>query len=203
MRFLRNCFSCSNIFHKESINFNSSKRFELRTFPTSNLVVLHPMKHLQTAYLNSPLGLICITATADGISSIHLGGELCKDEFMHNEHLAIAKTQLQEYLNGQRKQFDLKYDLAGTDFQLRVWHELEKIPFGKTISYLELANKLGDKKVIRAAASANGRNPIAIAIPCHRVIGANGKLVGYAGGLWRKQWLLEHEGGSVNYKLDF
>lgn len=160
------------------------------------------MKQLQTAYLDSPLGLISITATADGISSIHLGAELCKDEVIDNAHLAIAKIQLQEYFNGHRKQFDLVYDLTGTDFQLRVWRELEKIPFGKTISYLELANILGDKKVIRAAASANGKNPIAIAIPCHRVIGTDGKLVGYAGGLWRKQWLLEHESASVNYKLD-
>lgn len=160
------------------------------------------MKHSQIGYLDSPLGCIAIEATANGVCSIQLGAEKIGVESFNNLHLNKAKKQLEEYFLNQRKHFDLTYDLSGTDFQLRVWKALEKIPFGKTISYLHLANQLGDSKVIRAAASANGKNPIAIAIPCHRVIGTDGKLVGYAGGLSRKKWLLEHESGLINYKLD-
>jgi len=103
-------------------------------------------------------------------------------------------TQLGEYFKGNRKKFDIGINPIGTEFQGKVWHELTKIPYGKTISYLEQAQNLGDEKAIRAIASANGQNPIPIIIPCHRVIGLNGKLTGYAGGLLKKQWLLEHEG---------
>ena len=157
----------------------------------------------QTGYLDSPLGCITIEATENGISAIHLGAVKVAEECFENLNLNLAKKQLQQYFNGDLKQFDLTCDLTGTVFQLRVWKELQKIPFGKTISYQHLANQLGDKKVVRAAAGANGKNLIAIAIPCHRVIGVNGQLTGYAGGLWRKQWLLSHESGIVNYKLDF
>ena len=110
-------------------------------------------------------------------------------------------NQLQEYFDGKRTDFTFKLNLKGTDFQQKVWRELSKIPFGKTISYLDLAKKLGDPKVIRAAASANGKNPIWIVIPCHRVIGTDGSLTGYAGGLWRKKWLLEHENPSNQQSL--
>ena len=109
-------------------------------------------------------------------------------------------NQLQEYFLRKRLIFELPLSPDGTEFYNKVWHELLNIPFGKTISYLELARRLGDEKVIRAAASANGKNPVAIIIPCHRVIGSNGSLTGYAGGLWRKQWLLDFESG--NYRME-
>lgn len=101
--------------------------------------------------------------------------------------------QLIQYFNGQRRQFELPLNQPGTNFQQGVWSELLQIPFGKTISYLELARRIGDTKATRAVANANGKNNIAIIVPCHRVIGSNRELIGYAGGLWRKKWLLEHE----------
>ena len=91
---------------------------------------------------------------------------------------------------------------SATEFQQKVWSQLQTIPFGKTISYIQLAKDLGDEKCIRAAASANGKNPFAIVVPCHRVIGKDGSLTGYAGGLWRKQWLLEHE-NFINKQASF
>jgi methylated-DNA-[protein]-cysteine S-methyltransferase len=107
--------------------------------------------------------------------------------------LESCKNQLLEYFSGSRQQFDLPLAPSGTPFQQKVWEQLRLIPYGNTISYLDLAKRLGDPKVIRAAASANGKNPIAIIIPCHRVIGSNGDLTGYAGGLGNKKWLLELE----------
>ena len=105
--------------------------------------------------------------------------------------LAIqAIEQLIQYFQGQRRVFDLPINQQGTDFQQKVWHELLSIPYGRTISYLELSRRLGDTKAIRAAASANGKNNVCIIVPCHRVIGSNNDLVGYGGGLWRKKWLL-------------
>lgn len=102
-------------------------------------------------------------------------------------------AQLSEYFDGQRKVFDLPLHMPGSDFQLSVWNELRRIPYGSTRSYKEQALALGNLQAIRAVASANGSNRIAIIVPCHRVVGSDGKLVGYAGGLWRKQWLLTHE----------
>ncbi len=107
-------------------------------------------------------------------------------------------TQLNEYFSGKRKLFDLPIQQEGSAFQQKVWNELVKIPFGKTISYLQLAQRLGDAKSIRAAASANGRNKLNIVVPCHRVIGSDGSLIGYGGGLPRKKWLLEHEAKFEN-----
>lgn len=104
-----------------------------------------------------------------------------------------AVEQLIEYFNGNRRVFELPISQEGTAFQQKVWAELTHIPFGKTISYMDLSKRLGDPKVIRAAAAANGKNNIAIVVPCHRVIGSNRELVGYAGGIKRKKWLLEHE----------
>jgi methylated-DNA-[protein]-cysteine S-methyltransferase len=107
--------------------------------------------------------------------------------------LAECVFQLKQYFMGNRQCFDLALDLHGTPFQLRVWQELCKVPFGTTITYEKLAKKLGDKKAQRAVGGANGKNPVSVIIPCHRVIGKQGKLVGYAGGLDRKKWLLEFE----------
>jgi len=112
-----------------------------------------------------------------------------EDKLMHGVY-----TQLKEYFDGERKKFDLPLEIEGTDFNKRVWNELLKIPYGKTISYKEQAIRWGDEKVIRAAAKANGDNPLPIVIPCHRVIGSDGSLVGYGGGLKIKEKLLTLEG---------
>lgn len=149
---------------------------------------------MQTAVINSPIGFLEINGNEDGIASvIYLDVEDALVSETIPKILEDVVTQLQEYFEGKRKQFSLNLSPEGTDFQKRVWHELEGIPFGKTISYQKMANNLGDPKVIRAAASANGKNPISIIIPCHRVIGSDGSLTGYAGGLHIKKWLLEHE----------
>ena len=102
-------------------------------------------------------------------------------------------SQLEEYFAGNRKIFDLQLDMRGTNFQKQVWKLLLEIPFGQTISYMDIAKKLDDPKKIRAVGNANGKNPVSIIVPCHRVIGSDGSLTGYAGGLWRKEWFLNHE----------
>lgn len=152
-----------------------------------------------SAFINSPLGTIKVSATDEGITSVLFTDE---DGISDNHpHLREAITQLEEYFSNKRTIFDLPLAPQGTDFQKRVWNELLTIRFGKTTTYLDMAKRLGDEKVIRAAASANGKNPIAIIIPCHRVIGSDGKLTGYAGGLSRKEWLLKHEGASSQVDL--
>jgi methylated-DNA-[protein]-cysteine S-methyltransferase len=110
-----------------------------------------------------------------------------------------AKSQLQEYFEGKRKEFDIDTSPEGTDFQRQVWSQLAAIPFGKTSTYARQAQKLGDIKKIRAVGGANGKNPIAIIIPCHRIIGSDGSLTGYAGGIERKEWLLKHESSLPGY----
>lgn len=117
------------------------------------------------------------------------------------QHFIQLNEQFDDYFQHKKWTFDVPLKPKGTDFQVRVWNELQKIPFGKTISYLKLAQDLGDEKTIRAAASANGKNPISIIIPCHRVIGKDGSLTGYAGGLHRKKYLLELEKGIKTMEL--
>lgn len=148
---------------------------------------------MKTAILHTPLGLLRIEGNPKGIASVSFVEEGLNTQNKIPDELKNVCNQLNAYFKGSLTTFDLTLAPEGTDFQKRVWAELVKIPFGKTVSYQVIANKLGDPKVIRAAASANGRNPIAIIIPCHRVIGADGSLTGYAGGLHRKKWLLEHE----------
>lgn len=146
----------------------------------------------QFAYIQTPLGITKIVGNENGISEICIENEGEITAIIPKE-LKEAVSQLQEYFDGKRTCFTLKLNPKGTEFQQKVWAELQNIPFGKTISYLDLAKKLGNPKVIRAAAAANGKNPLWIVISCHRVIGSNGSLIGYAGGLWRKKWLLELE----------
>lgn len=154
----------------------------------------------QTAYINSPLGITKISGSVDGISEISVGHTNSISTEIPKV-LQQAVLQLNDYFNGNRTDFDLKLNPKGTEFQQKVWQELLQIPYGKTTSYLELSKKLGDVKAIRAVASANGKNPLWIVVPCHRVIGSDGSLTGYAGGLWRKQWLLEHERGKKQQSL--
>lgn len=146
----------------------------------------------QIAFIPSPLGTTKVVGDENGVSVISIlqEGELSKKI---PKELKEVVTQLNEYFEGKRQNFDFKINPKGTDFQQKVWEELRNIPFGKTMSYLDLSKKLGDVKAIRAVASANGKNPLWIVVPCHRVIGTDGSLTGYAGGLWRKKWLLEHE----------
>lgn len=149
-----------------------------------------------TIYYHSPVGQLKITGTEDFISEVSFHDTSKKAEGNKKNlppMIINCIEQLIQYFNGDRRQFELPLNQAGTPFQQNVWNELVAIPFGRTISYLELARRTGDSKASRAVASANGKNNIAIIVPCHRVIGSNKELVGYGGGLWRKKWLLEHE----------
>lgn len=143
--------------------------------------------------LRTPLGSVLIEGDHQGISRIQITDEVVLNPPEVPDVLKESVNQLSKYFSGNLKEFDLKLNPEGTDFQKKVWHHLLQIPFGKRISYLELAKEFGDVKAIRAIASANGRNPLWIVIPCHRVVGSDGSLTGYAGGLWRKEWLLNHE----------
>ncbi len=148
---------------------------------------------MQNAIVNTPLGMARLCASNEGIHSITVLDSEPQSSASIPEALKAVAEQLQEYFEGQRKAFNLKLAPEGTEFQKKVWQALLEIPYGKTMSYLELSIKLGDVKAIRAVAAANGKNPLWIVIPCHRVIGSDGSLTGYAGGLHRKKWLLDHE----------
>ena len=150
---------------------------------------------IHTVHYLSPLGVIQLQEE-DGkliVASFINDSTVTKTETVTSSVLNEAIKQLDEYFAGTRKEFELPLHPSGTEFQQTVWKQLLKIPFAETITYLHMAKRLGNVKSIRAAASANGKNPLAIIIPCHRVVGADGKLTGYAGGLHRKQWLLDHE----------
>ncbi len=143
-----------------------------------------------------PIGIVKITDNENGIQSITILDESITFATKKNNTpacLVECVKQLDEYFQGNRTYFDLKLNPKGTTFQQKVWKELLQKPFGKTKTYLDQAKKLGNIKAIRAIANANGKNPLWIAIPCHRIIGSDGSLTGYAGGLWRKKWLLDHE----------
>ena len=148
---------------------------------------------MEEAYIKTPLGITKLRGDATGLSSITVLNSEEAITPIIPEVLEDAVYQLNEYFEGKRNSFDLTLNPTGTDFQQRVWKLLLEIPYGKTVSYLALSKKLGDVKAIRAVAGANGKNPLWIVVPCHRVIGSDGSLTGYAGGLSRKKWLLEHE----------
>ena len=145
----------------------------------------------------SPLGELVLTASETALTGVyfptsrHIGGEA------KSQVLVRACQQLAEYFARTRTTFDLPLDPTGTPFELRVWEELRAIPFGATRSYGEVARRLGDVRLTRAVGAANGKNPIPIIVPCHRVVGAKGELTGFGGGLDRKRWLLEHEGAIM------
>jgi methylated-DNA-[protein]-cysteine S-methyltransferase len=158
-------------------------------------------KIIDIAYYNTPIGVAKIIGNTDGIISVSVMDE----KFPISKEIPVSLQecirQLDEYFQEKRTSFDIKLNLQGTEFQKNVWNELQNIPYGKTITYLEQSKKMKSVKAIRAIASANGKNPIWIIIPCHRVIGSNGSLTGYAGGIWRKKWLLEHENPSSQTAL--
>ena len=149
-----------------------------------------------TTYYHSPVGVLKIVSTEEYVSEISYYDKVqITDTKRRNmpPMLIQCVEQMIQYFHGELRKFDLPIVQEGTTFQQDVWNQLMTIPFGKTISYLELARRIGDTKATRAVAVANGKNNVAIIIPCHRVIGINKDLVGYMGGLWRKKWLLEHE----------
>lgn len=156
---------------------------------------------MNECFINSPLGITKIVGDANGIASISVLDSEEEITKIIPEELQDCVYQLHEYFEGTRKQFNLKLNPQGTDFQQEIWKLLQAIPYGKTTSYLELAKTFGEVKAIRAVANANGKNPLWIVVPCHRVIGSDGNLTGYAGGLHRKQWLLEHESPVKQQKL--
>ncbi len=151
----------------------------------------------------SPIGRILVTSENEAICEVSFIEEnrTIAEKVTTQVDVAVeveCVQQLSAYFFQKRKEFSFPFAQSGTDFQQRVWNELENIPYGHTISYLQLSQRLGNIKAIRAAASANGKNNLAIIIPCHRVIGTNGSLTGYASGIWRKKWLLEHEAAGGN-----
>jgi methylated-DNA-[protein]-cysteine S-methyltransferase len=148
-------------------------------------------------FLPTPIGTARITGDKSGVSAISVLDDPLPDLPLARdlpEPLQQAYEQLSAYFSHERQSFDFVINPIGTEFQRRVWDALRGVPYGQTRSYLTLSRQLGDEKAIRAVAAANGRNPLWIVVPCHRIIGSDGSLTGYAGGLWRKQWLLEHEG---------
>ena len=155
---------------------------------------------METTHIKTPLGIAKITGDENGISIISIADQ-GKISTTIPIVLQEAVSQLNDYFEGKRTAFTFKLNPSGTEFQQKVWKGLLEIPFGKTMSYMELSKKLGDVKAIRAVASANGKNPLWIVAPCHRVIGTDGSLTGYAGGLWRKKWLLEHENPTTQQSL--
>ena len=154
------------------------------------------MSETYSTYYHSPVGVLKISAVEDFVTELIFYDKVEKvDSKKRNFPPALIQCieQLIQYFNGERRQFDLLINQEGTPFQKSVWSELMAIPYAKTISYFDLARRTGDSKATRAVANANGRNNVAIIVPCHRVIGSNRDLTGYSGGLWRKKWLLEHE----------
>lgn len=150
------------------------------------------MKTFTTNY-DSPIGTIGITANSEEIIELSFLEQPLPESADIPEGLKACVKQIDEYFLGHRTQFSLNLKPKGTAFQQRVWRQLEKIPFGKAVSYGEIARSIGQPTACRAVGNANGRNPIPIIIPCHRVIGSNGHLAGYGSGIWRKEWLLNHE----------
>lgn len=151
-----------------------------------------------TSCLSTPIGFLILTGNIDLINRISFSDEKVNSTKRLPPIAKEAALQLKEYFLAKRKTFTFPMQQLGTDFQQTVWMQLQSIPFGQTRSYLKIAAQLGDPKSIRAVGNANGKNNLAIVIPCHRVIGESGKLVGYAGGLWRKKWLLDHENKIEN-----
>lgn len=144
-------------------------------------------------YYDSPVGILEICTTENELISVLYVDER-KESSERPGILEEVIKQLDEYFAGSRKDFDIKFKLKGTEFQKTVWNALTDIPYGETVSYKNIATKIGNEKAVRAVGSANGKNVINIIVPCHRVIGANKSLTGYGGGLHRKSWLLKHEG---------
>jgi methylated-DNA-[protein]-cysteine S-methyltransferase len=155
---------------------------------------------MEAMYIKTPFGIATVIGDEDGVSVIAVSDQGIVSVAIPVV-LSDAVSQLNEYFEGKRSNFTFKFNPKGTDFQKKVWKGLLDIPYGKTRTYMEQSKILGNSKAIRAVATANGKNPLWIVVPCHRVIGTDGSLTGYAGGLWRKKWLLEHENPTKQQKL--
>ena len=151
------------------------------------------MTEIHTAYYESPIGVLKVRGSKDGIPSLEFLDKEVISNWSDDRFLKECLDQLHEYFMGARKRFSLKLCPKGTEFQKAVWQQLAKIPYGHTASYTGIANAIGNEKAVRAVGAANGQNRIPIIIPCHRVIGSDGSLVGFGGGIWRKEFLLRHE----------
>jgi methylated-DNA-[protein]-cysteine S-methyltransferase len=151
------------------------------------------MENMCFGYCESPIGLIEISGTGDAIYSVGFVEER-REGFCSNALIDETVGQIREYFEGNRREFDVVLDPQGTPFQKAVWRRLLEVPYGHTASYGDIAKAVGNPKGVRAVGGANGRNPIAIIVPCHRIIGSDGSMTGYGSGIWRKEWLLEHEG---------
>jgi methylated-DNA-[protein]-cysteine S-methyltransferase len=149
--------------------------------------------NLYTAYYSAPFGQLKLQCSDKHIKAVCFMKEESFAQSDEHKLLQVCARQLDEYFSGRRKEFHLPLNQDGSEFQMKVWSLLSKIPYGRTLSYHQLAKQYGDVKAIRAVAAASGRNNLAIIVPCHRVIGSDQSLVGYGGGLWRKKWLLDHE----------
>jgi methylated-DNA-[protein]-cysteine S-methyltransferase len=160
------------------------------------------MSQTYTGYFESPIGLLRVVCSEKALLSLDFVDQRGQQNTTSCALLEESLTQLKAYFDGNLKQFSLPVEPDGTPFQKGVWHALQKVKFGATTSYGAIAQSIGNPKSVRAVGAANGSNPIAIVIPCHRIIGSNGKLTGYGGGLWRKEWLLSHEQPQGQLSLD-
>ncbi len=155
------------------------------------------MTEKSTVYYRSEIGFLAITGTGQAVKSVLFCDSEPEaappDPAGLPEAVAACLAQLDEYFRGERQDFSLPLEPAGTPFQQTVWRQVAAVPYGQTVSYLDVARGLGNEKAVRAVGHANGQNPLVIIVPCHRVIGRGGQLTGYGGGLWRKAWLLNHE----------
>lgn len=154
------------------------------------------MDDLLFAYAESPVGLVEIGCSDAGLAALNFVEEARHSPAV-TSLLTDAARQIDAYFAQKLPVFDLPLDLRGTDFQRRVWAQLLTVPYGQTATYLDIALALGNPQAGRAVGAANGQNPVSIVVPCHRIIGSGGKLIGYGGGLWRKEWLLRHEGSLL------
>ncbi len=151
------------------------------------------MVEMYRGYLKTDIGWVEVSGTRDTITGINFVDEKYPDANGDSPAVQAGVRQLSEYFRGERTTFDLPLEFRGTEFQKKVWRALLDVPFGSTASYGDIARAIGNPKAVRAVGGANAKNPISIVAPCHRIIGSNGKLTGYGGGLWRKKWLLAHE----------
>jgi len=155
------------------------------------------MRPVYFDYYDSPIGLIEIAGTSTAVVALNFVEERCLEGASH-PLVAEAVRQIDAYFEGKRREFEIEMALDGTDFQQQVWRQLRTVPYGCVASYQDIAKGVGRPTAVRAVGAANGRNPVAIMVPCHRIIGKNGHLIGYGSGLWRKKWLLKHEGYPVS-----
>ncbi len=161
-----------------------------------NSIILTDVSSLHIAHLETPIGWLEVRGGPEGVAAVHFAQDAVRRGDTGRPLPAAVSScldQLEEYFRGTRRRFSVELDLRGTEFQKRVWRLLLEIPFGETASYQQIASAAGNAKATRAVGGANHRNPVSIIVPCHRVVGADGRLTGYGGGLWRKEWLLDHE----------